>query len=123
MPPTKRFSPDGRNTYVAAAAITKGQALMFGAADGTVEPCAAATDPAIGIATDDAAPGEETAVFILGAGNGTYTSFAADALGAGDLVNALRGPAASGDTVIGRALTPALANEPFELGHTTAYAL
>ena len=123
MPPTRSTSPDGRYTYTAGAAITKNTAVKYGTDDRTVVPVAAATEAAVGVALDDADAGRLVPVLILGVGDGTVILTATGTVARAGQVNALGGPAATGNQVIGRALNAAVAGQPIELAHNVAHPL
>jgi len=108
---------------VAASAIKANTAVVLGATAGTVSQVTAATQAAIGIATEDADAGSRVPVLLLGVGNGTVIITATGTLAQAGQVNALGGPAATGNQVIGRALNAAVAGQPVELSHSVAHLL
>jgi predicted transcriptional regulator len=114
----KSIWPDGRATFVAAAAVTAGQPVKLTATEGEVTPCTAATDIAVGVAQDDADDGDTVPVALLGAKPGTIIAVATGEISAGAEVNALGAPATTGHTVIGRALQAVSSSgEEIELAH------
>lgn len=111
--------PNGIGTYVAAAAILKGQPVKF--SDGKATPCTAATDAAFGIALDDASAGSLAPVAILGAYAGTVEMRATAAVSQGDAVTPAGAAYADSGKKIGLALTAAAASgDLFEIAHALA---
>lgn len=98
----------GDASYLAAAAVAKGQPVKFtGSTDAnglpTVTPCTATTDTPVGIALTECAAGEKVAVAILGNFTGTVLVLSGGAVAVGDTVSPT-GTAVTSGIVIGTAL-------------------
>ena len=113
----RSISPDGRATFLAAAAVIAGQAVKKTATEGEVTPCTAAADAAVGVALDGAEAGDTVPVALLGVKPGTLIKTASGAVDGGAEVNALGAAATTGNTVIGRALNAAADGGEIELAH------
>lgn len=120
------FSENGKNSYTAAVAVSKGAILKFSGNNDaaglpTVTPTTAATDAAVAIALTDANAGEKVAVKILGSG-GTTIVLAGGAVAVGAQVAANgTSTAADSDVIIGRALSAAsAANDLIEVATQVA---
>ena len=101
----------GDASYLAAAAVSKGQPIKFtGSMDTnglpTVTPCTDATDTPIGVALTECAAGEKVAVGILGNFTGTILVLTGGAVAVGAQISPVGTSVASG-IVIGTALDAA----------------
>ena len=122
MPRTSGTHTNGMLTRKAAAAIKKGQLLKTNT-DGSVTPCAAATDVALFIAHDDADAGNNVAVATLGNTPGTFLVLLTAAATTGAAINVLGGIAAAGALAVGRALEPGAIGDLVECAHFATRAV
>jgi len=120
--------PNGILTYTAAAACDKGAIVKFtGETDAngrpTITPCTATTDAAIGVCETECAAGDQVAVGILGAYNGTTLAKAGGAVTVGANVSPT-GTAVTSGLTIGVALDAAEASgDLIEIAHCVPFTL
>lgn len=103
--------PHGDISYLAAAAVSKGQPVKFtGSVDTngmpTITPCTATTDTPVGVALTDAAANEKVAVGLLGNFAGTILVLSGGAVTVGAQVSPI-GTAVDTGIVLGTALDAA----------------
>jgi len=122
MPRTSGIHANGMLSRKAAAAVKKGQLLKTNT-DGSVAPCALATDVALFIADDAAAAGDNVAVATLGNTPGTFLVLLTAAAATGAAINVLGAVAAAGALAVGRALEPGAAGDLVECAHFSTRAV